>query len=160
MSTWRDPAKWANWVQGVDCPICRHVTEDLAADLSVLAELEVSRVVLPEHGAPMCGYVWMPFARRHVIELHELTAEEGAAFMRDIQRVGQALVGALPDIVKLNYELHGNTVPHLHLHVFPRYLGDPVEGGPITPKTVTVPVYATGDEYVALRTRLIALLHA
>jgi diadenosine tetraphosphate (Ap4A) HIT family hydrolase len=35
--------------------------------------------------------------------------------------------------IKMNYEIHGNTVPHLHLHLFPRFLGDPYEGGPIDP---------------------------
>jgi diadenosine tetraphosphate (Ap4A) HIT family hydrolase len=32
---------------------------------------------------------------------------------------------------KLNYEIHGNTIPHLHLHLYPRYEGDPYEGRPI-----------------------------
>lgn len=122
----------------------------------MVAELEVCRVVLPEHGAPMRGYVWLP-VRRHVVELHELTPDEGAAFVRDVRRVGRALTIALPDVVKLNYEIHGNTVPHLHLHRFPRYVGDPFEGGPITPKSVTWPVYAPG-EYAALRARLAELL--
>lgn len=32
---------------------------------------------------------------------------------------------------KMNYEIHGNTVPHLHLHLYPRFAGDPYVGGPI-----------------------------
>jgi diadenosine tetraphosphate (Ap4A) HIT family hydrolase len=70
--------------------------------------------------APMRGYAWLP-VRRHVIELHELTEPEGAAFMRDIRRVSRAIAAAT-GVVKLNYEIHGNTVPHLHLHLFPRYV--------------------------------------
>lgn len=31
----------------------------------------------------------------------------------------------------MNYEIHGNTVPHLHLHLFPRFDGDPFVGRPI-----------------------------
>ena len=31
---------------------------------------------------------------------------------------------------KLNYELLGNTVPHLHWHLFPRYDDDPSPGRP------------------------------
>jgi diadenosine tetraphosphate (Ap4A) HIT family hydrolase len=102
--------------------------------------------------APMPGYVWLP-VRRHVIELHDLTDTEGAAFMRDIQRVSRAL-SATTGAVKLNYEIHGNTVPHLHLHIFPRYPGDRFEGGPIDPRVVTGPVYGPG-EFQRLRTRLI-----
>ena len=32
---------------------------------------------------------------------------------------------------KINYEIHGNTVPHLHLHLYPRFDGDPFAGRPI-----------------------------
>jgi diadenosine tetraphosphate (Ap4A) HIT family hydrolase len=27
--------------------------------------------------------------------------------------------------VKINYEIHGNSAPHLHLHLYPRYMDDP-----------------------------------
>jgi diadenosine tetraphosphate (Ap4A) HIT family hydrolase len=116
-----------------------------------VAELQVSRLMMDEN-APMKGYVWLPL-RRHVIELHELTDTEGAAFIRDIQRVSRAL-SAVTGAVKLNYEIHGNTVPHLHLHIFPRYPGDRFEGGPIDPRAVTEPVYAAG-EFQRIRDRLI-----
>jgi diadenosine tetraphosphate (Ap4A) HIT family hydrolase len=26
--------------------------------------------------------------------------------------------------VKMNYEIHGNTIPHLHMHLYPRTPGD------------------------------------
>jgi diadenosine tetraphosphate (Ap4A) HIT family hydrolase len=142
MSSWRDPERWTNWVRGEDCPICRSITTDAA-----VAELEVSRLMMSAD-APMRGYAWLPF-RRHVIELHELTEPEGAAFMRDIQQVSRAITAAT-GAVKLNYEIHGNTVPHLHLHLFPRYVGDPFEGGPINPRAIEGPVYGIG-EYEALR---------
>jgi diadenosine tetraphosphate (Ap4A) HIT family hydrolase len=99
--------------------------------------------VMMGEDAPMPGYVWLAF-RRHAIELHDLSEAEGAAFMRDIQKVSRA-VAAATGAVKLNYEVHGNTVPHLHLHIFPRYVGDPFEGGPINPRAVRGPVYAPGE---------------
>jgi len=85
MSTWRDAERWARWVRGDDCPICRAV-----ADAEAVAELEASRVMMPED-APMRGYAWLA-SRRHVIELHELTVDEGAALMRDVQRVRRRVV--------------------------------------------------------------------
>ncbi|MDQ3949818.1 MAG: HIT family protein [Gemmatimonadota bacterium] len=115
--------------------------------MDALAELEVSRVMMGED-APMPGYVWLTF-RRHAIELHDLTEAEGAAFMRDIQKVSRA-VAAATGAVKLNYEVHGNTVPHLHMHIFPRYVGDRFEGGPINPRAVRGPAYAPG-EFAAMR---------
>lgn len=44
------------------------------------------------------------------------------------------VLGELFQPAKLNYEIHGNTIPHLHLHLFPRFAGDPFVGGPIDPR--------------------------
>ena len=149
MSSWRDPERWARWLRGDDCPICRSVAAEPA-----VAELEVSRLMMSAD-APMRGYAWLPF-RRHVVELHELTEPEGAAFMRDVRRVSRAIAAAT-GAVKLNHEIHGNTVPHLHLHVFPRYVGDPFEGRPIDPRAVAGPVYGSG-EFEATRARVLEAL--
>ena len=149
MSTWRDPERWAKWVRGEDCPICRSVAEPGA-----VAELEVCRLMMAEDG-PVRGYAWLPF-RRHVVELHELSEDEGAAFMRDVRRASRAIALAT-GAVKLNYEVHGNTVPHLHLHIFPRYVGDPFEGRPIDPRAVREPVYEAG-EFAIIRGRVLAEL--
>ena len=53
--------------------------------------------------------------------------------MRDLRRVAAALQ-EITGAVKLNYEIHGNTIPHLHVHLFPRYKGDAFEDGPINTK--------------------------
>jgi diadenosine tetraphosphate (Ap4A) HIT family hydrolase len=44
--------------------------------------------------------------------------------------VGRA-VQAVFSPIKVNYFLLGNTVPHLHTHVIPRYRDDPWPGGPL-----------------------------
>lgn len=41
--------------------------------------------------------------------------------------MARSLTGA----VKINVDIHGNTMPHLHAHFLPRYVGDPYEDGPI-----------------------------
>ena len=149
MSKWRDPDTWSALHNGESCPFCRQGTHREA-----IAELEVSSVMMGED-APMRGYVWLLF-RRHAVELHDLSDAEGAAFMRDIQRVSSA-VAAATGAVKLNYEVHGNTVPHLHVHFFPRYVGDPFEGGPIDPRLVTGAVYGRG-EFDTMRRRVLDAL--
>lgn len=149
MSNWRDPELWQALVRGDDCPICRVVASEPA-----VAELDVSRLMMGDD-APVRGYAWLAF-RRHVVELHELTDAEGAAFMRDIRRVSRAIATAT-GAVKLNHEIHGNTIPHLHLHVFPRYAGDRFEGGPIDPRAVHEPVYARG-EFADIRRRVVDAL--
>lgn len=103
----------------------------------------------------MRGYACLVF-RRHAVELHDLSEMEGAAFMRDIRRLSAA-VQEVTGAVKLNYEVHGNSVPHLHMHFFPRYAGDPFEGGPIDTKAIGLQPYAPG-EITIIRARLLEAL--
>ena len=116
----------------------------------VVAELEASWVTLNPQG-PMRGYACLVF-RRHAIELHDLTELEGAAFMRDI-RLFSAALQSVTEASKINYEVHGNRLPHLHMHFYPRYPGDPFEGRPIDQRLVRQPVYAAG-EHSAMKSRL------
>jgi diadenosine tetraphosphate (Ap4A) HIT family hydrolase len=119
------------------CPICRG-----GGPREVLAEMEASWLTAGPD-APMRGYCCL-FFRRHAVELHDLSDEEGAAFMRDVQRVSRAIQAAT-GAAKMNYEVHGNTLRHLHMHFFPRYPGDEFEGRPIDPRSVTREVYAPGE---------------
>jgi diadenosine tetraphosphate (Ap4A) HIT family hydrolase len=34
--------------------------------------------------------------------------------------------------MKMSYEIHGNTIPHLHMHLFPKSAADPYVGYVIT----------------------------
>jgi diadenosine tetraphosphate (Ap4A) HIT family hydrolase len=66
---------------------------------------------------------------RHVVEPTELDANEATVFWRELLEVGRAIEATLEPI-KLNYNLLGNEVPHLHAHVVPRYADDPRPGWP------------------------------
>src|SRR6185295_420874 len=57
--------------------------------------------------------------RRHATELWQLAPAERAALMDEIARVAQALAVGF-DAVKMNYELLGNQVAHIHWHLIPR----------------------------------------
>lgn len=137
MSRWDHPALWQRLISGEDCPICSRRN-----GWDPVAELEVSSVMTADDG-PMRGYCWVPL-RRHAVELHDLEPGEAAAYMSDLMRVSRA-VQAVTGAVKMNYEIHGNTVPHLHTHIFPRYRGDRFEHGPIDPRAVMHPVYRSGE---------------
>ena len=137
MSTWNDHQRWAALCSGEVCPICCR-----KEPLDVIAELETSWVTMQAF-APVPGYVCL-VSRTHAIELHDLSQEVASGFMRDAQKVSKAL-SAATGAVKLNYEIHGNSLPHLHMHFFPRYRGDRFEGKPIDPKAVLGPVYAEGE---------------
>lgn len=91
----------------------------------------------------MRGYCCLVL-KRHAVELYDLSTDEGAALMEDLQRVAEALQ-TITGAVKLNFEIHGNTIPHLHVHLLPRYKGDPFENRPIDPRLIRESPYKEGE---------------
>ena len=96
-------------------------------DLHVV-DLDLSRVFLHEDQF-FPGYVLLVL-RRHVTELYDLPAPERATLMEEVSRVAQALARVFRP-VKMNYELLGNLVPHIHWHLVPRLATDPGLRAPI-----------------------------
>jgi diadenosine tetraphosphate (Ap4A) HIT family hydrolase len=62
--------------------------------------------------------------KRHATELYELTKEERSRLIEEVSEVATALAMTF-EPVKINYELLGNQLPHIHWHVIPRLAGDP-----------------------------------
>lgn len=75
------------------------------------------------------GYTVSIWRGRHVAEPTELSDDEAKAYWLEVLRVGKALEEVLGP-VKLNYDLLGNSLPHLHTHLVPRYADDPRPGWP------------------------------
>ena len=75
------------------------------------------------------GYTFFS-AKRCVRELHLLPDSERALFLHEMAEVAGAVFRAFAP-VKLNYEMLGNGVPHLHWHLVPRHLDDPRLFAPI-----------------------------
>ena len=69
------------------------------------------------------GYT-LVIARRHATELYHLSEAESTGYFQDMLRMARAIDRAFSPR-KMNYELLGNTVAHLHWHLFPRYADDP-----------------------------------
>lgn len=99
-----------------------------AAGPLLIAELETARAFLHEDQF-FPGYVLLVL-RRHATELYELEAGERRAHLEEVSRVAQALARAFQP-VKMNYELLGNQVPHIHWHLVPRLATDPDLRSPI-----------------------------
>jgi diadenosine tetraphosphate (Ap4A) HIT family hydrolase len=93
-----------------------------------ITELEASRVFLHEDQF-FPGYVLLVL-RRHAAELYELSAAERRTLIEEVSRVAEALARVFRP-VKMNYELLGNQVPHIHWHVIPRLATDPEPRAPI-----------------------------
>ena len=99
------------------CPIC-----DRGEPLDVIADLGATWATAGTE-APLPGYVCV-VSKGHVVEPFELPPPELDAFWREAMLVARALADLLQP-VKMNYEIHGNTIPHLHMHLYPRFPGDP-----------------------------------
>jgi diadenosine tetraphosphate (Ap4A) HIT family hydrolase len=76
------------------------------------------------------GYTIVVWRGRHVAEPTELTDEEAVGYWREVLRVASAIERHYTP-VKLNYQLLGNAVPHLHTHLVPRFADDPSPGRPL-----------------------------
>jgi len=108
------------------CPICAR-----GKPLDVLVDL-TSTWVTAAVAAPLPGYVCV-VSKVHVREPYELRGDVRRAWWEEVSVVAEAVQIATQS-PKLNYEIHGNTIPHLHLHVFPRFPGDPFDQSPIDPR--------------------------
>ena len=137
MPAWNDPEQWRRLCAGDACPICLR-----GRPLDVIAELACSDLTATEQ-ACLKGQCCLVY-RRHAVELHDLSDAEAGTFLHDLRRVSAALK-QVTGAAKLNLELHGNTIPHLHAHLFPRHPGDRFDGRPINPSEREPPVYAAGE---------------
>ena len=111
------------------CPFC-----DKLARENTLGEGEV--VWTFPHSVALLGE-WQAYhgycvlvSRRHARELFELPDDERRGYLEELCMLARAIDQAVRPH-KLNYELLGNQVPHLHWHVFPRAKEDPDRLAPV-----------------------------
>jgi diadenosine tetraphosphate (Ap4A) HIT family hydrolase len=108
-----------------DCQMCSRWECD--ADLRI-AELHHSYVIL-NRDQFFPGYTLL-FTKDHVTELFHLDRELRSELMEEVSRVAKALYDLFqPD--KINYELLGNMVPHMHWHLVPRFASEALWPRPI-----------------------------
>jgi diadenosine tetraphosphate (Ap4A) HIT family hydrolase len=112
--------------------------KDLPASIALLAPDQYYR-----------GYT-LVVSKTHATELYELPEEESIQYFTDMLRVARAIASAFQPR-KMNYEVLGNTVAHLHWHLFPRYDSDPSPKRPTweTNHTPRLPDAAEYEETVA-----------
>ena len=114
--------------RGEGCPMCAEGRPDETRHGIRFFGGEVADAYLQRAGIQR-GYTVVIWRGRHVAEPTELAEEEAAAYWRELLAVGRALEQRLSP-VKLNYDVLGNSLPHLHTHVVPRYADDPRPGWP------------------------------
>src|SRR4051812_13554050 len=99
----------------------------------------IVRLASTQHFRGMTYFV----ADRCVAELHELPRDERDAHLAEMADVAAALWRAFRPR-KLNYEALGNTVPHLHWWLVPRYADDLRPRAPIWEDLDFLRVHWTG----------------
>jgi diadenosine tetraphosphate (Ap4A) HIT family hydrolase len=87
-----------------------------------LADLGISRAYLHDDQF-FPGWTVVVF-QRHATELFHLAPTERAQLMEEVTLIAKVLAH-LFEARKINYELLGNQLPHLHWHLIPRLATDP-----------------------------------
>lgn len=93
-----------------------------------IVELKYSYVIL-NRDQFFPGYTLL-FSKSHVTELFYLDREVRVGLMEEVSRVAKAVYEAFSP-AKINYELLGNMVPHIHWHIVPRFASEPLWPRPI-----------------------------
>lgn len=111
-----------------DCFYCRK--DQRLHDLMVeLAPLQVSTLYLFKEqtyrGRCVVAY------RDHVNELYELPEADLAQFTQDVARAARAIRTAM-GAAKINYGAYSDKLPHLHVHLVPKYVDGPSWGSTFT----------------------------
>lgn len=138
---------WDDLISGESCPVCDLIKLSKPEDdhLIAIADLTFSRLFLGKNQF-VKGYCVL-ICHRHVIEPYELTTAERTNYFNDLATVGSALQKAF-NADKMNYNILGNVVPHLHTHILPRYFTDSAPNRPIDPALKGHEVFLSAEEYV------------
>lgn len=105
-----------------DCPMCGKLTGLHGWPAADVAWNFPNSVAVLGPWQFYTGYCLL-IARKHAAELSQL-GEHRTAFLNEMATLAEAIEGCFQPH-KLNYELLGNQVPHLHWHLFPRSVSDP-----------------------------------
>lgn len=93
-----------------------------------IADLGLSQAYLHEDQF-FKGWTVVVF-RRHATELFQLAPTERMQLMEEVTLVARTLARVF-DARKINYELLGNQLPHIHWHLIPRLANDPAPLEPV-----------------------------
>ena len=104
------------------CLICKKIEQiKTKKNPYFVKELKTGFVVLEDYQYYK-GYVLF-LSKIHARELHELDGKFLDNFLKEMSFVAKTVSKTFKP-QKLNYELLGNSMPHLHWHIIPRYRND------------------------------------
>jgi diadenosine tetraphosphate (Ap4A) HIT family hydrolase len=124
------PTDWTDRLQEHGCAMCREGRpERIPHGVRVYSGPLVDAYVSSR--AAQRGYVVAAFRGRHVNDLTELSSDELLGFWSEVARISEAMQQHYQPR-KVNYEVLGNQMPHLHVHLTVRFAdGDVAPGQPL-----------------------------
>ena len=137
---------WDSLISGENCPVCDLIRLDKQEDkhLIRICDLTLSRLYLAKNQYVQ-GYCVL-ICHRHVIEPYELSGQERRSYFDDVALTASVLQKVFT-ADKMNYNILGNLVPHLHTHILPRYFTDSAPNRPIDPHLAGYDVFLTASGY-------------
>jgi diadenosine tetraphosphate (Ap4A) HIT family hydrolase len=123
------PADWKERVRGKDCAMCAEGRPEVAHGSSRILEGRVSDAYLTRIEVGQPGYSVVIWRGRHVSDPTELSKDEASTYFEEVLKIARAVESIFKPI-KMNLEMLGNSLPHLHTHVIPRYPDDGEPGHP------------------------------
>ena len=139
LGKWMPRDQWDALRRGDGCPLCDAIaaTDHIDATGCTVIDLPMGRLRLSQYPDTPGQCVFI--CRQHVCEPYHLSVADQAAFFADVMRVAQVLENVYQPI-KMNLQMLGNTIPHLHCHLLPRYYGDFAPNGPLAPIAGKLPL--------------------
>lgn len=123
-------------------PTCKACQGSWPREDHFIADLGLSKAYLHEDQF-FPGWTVIVF-KRHATELFQLAPTERIQLMEEVSRVAKTLA-QIYEAKKINYELLGNQLPHIHWHVIPRMATDPAPLEPVW-RVQHEPVLRSGAE--------------
>lgn len=138
-------AEYAKMANPEGCPVCQ--SQAAPNPPVILKELDYSWVECYEEAQGRLFGKCHVLSKKHSEHFYDMSKEDMSNFMSDVQKAAQAL-HQVTEAVKINYEIHGNSMPHLHIHLFPRYLEDDFPSAPIDYRLVEPSPYESHEEFL------------
>lgn len=123
------PSDYQAQLSGTNCILCEEGRPEESGSRIRFYRSVTADGYLHRHGVQR-GYVVVIWRGRHVVEPTDLSDEEAAAFWNDLMRVSRAMQEVYRPL-KMNYQLLGNRIAHLHWILAPRFIDDVAPGDPL-----------------------------
>jgi diadenosine tetraphosphate (Ap4A) HIT family hydrolase len=149
---WMPKQQWEDLVTGIDCPLCTAIESETPINIfgTTIIDLKTGRLRINsnQYVPGYCVFI----SNKHVTEAHHLDKKARQDFFEDLMNCCTAIEKIFKPI-KMNITLLGNSIPHLHAHIIPRYYNDSAPDNPIDPTREIINISPKKQAEVAQKIR-------